>query len=109
TVGNPFLNAHQYDFNGFIQADWKAARSVILGLGARYFAQSNLHDYNNLAPTASIGIQAARRTVIRAGAGLSHQNFTFNNNETLLRNSGAGAQTIVSVAFPTYVPGQAPP
>ena len=108
-AGNPLLDSQQYDFNAFVQADWRAARNVSVGLGARYIAQSNLHDYNNLAPTVSIAIQAAGKTVIRAGSRLSYQSFSLNNTETILRNAGGVAQTILSIAFPTYVAGHAPP
>ena len=106
-IGNPLLDSRQYDFNAFVQADWRAGRSLIIGLGARYVAQSNLHDYNNVGPTASVGLQVAEKTVVRAGARLSYQSFSLNNTETILRNSGAGAQSIISIAFPTYLPGDA--
>jgi len=108
-AGNPLLDSQQYDFNAFVQADWRAARYVSVGLGARYIAQSNLRDYNNVAPTVSIAIQVARKMVIRAGSRLSYQSFSLNNTETILRNAGGAAQTILSIAFPTYVAGQAPP
>jgi outer membrane receptor protein involved in Fe transport len=52
--GNPLLDSQQYDFNAFVQADWRAARYVSVGLGLRYIAQSNLRDYNNVAPTVSV-------------------------------------------------------
>src|SRR6185436_14114619 len=109
TSGNPVLDSQQYDFNAFVQADWRAARNVSVGLGARYVAQSNLHDYNNVAPTASVAVQAARKTVFRAGTRLSYQTFALANTETILRNSGGAMQTILNIAFPTYIAGQAPP
>src|SRR5206468_5501049 len=61
------------------------------------------------APSVSIAIQVARKMVIRAGSRLSYQSFSLNNTETILRNAGGAAQTILSIAFPTYVAGQAPP
>src|SRR4029453_9353272 len=109
TSGNPVLDSQQYEFNAFVQADWRAARNVSVGLGARYIEQSHLHDYNNVAPTVSVAVQVARKMVIRAGSRLSYQSFGLNNTETILRNAGGAAQTILSIAFPTYVAGQAPP
>jgi Carboxypeptidase regulatory-like domain len=109
TSGNPLLDSQQYEFNAFIQADWRAARNVSVGLGARYIAQSHLHDYNNVAPTVSVAIQAARKTVVRAGSRLSYQTFALSNTETILRNSGGATQTVLQIAFPTYIAGQAPP
>ena len=90
--GNPLIEGQQYDFNAFAQADWHAAKNVSVGIGGRYIAQSNLHDYNNLAPTVSVAIQAAKRTVFRAGARLSYQSFDLTNTETILRNSGGPAR-----------------
>jgi hypothetical protein len=109
TSGNPVLDSQQYEFNTFVQADWRAARNVSVGLGARYIAQSNLHDYNNVAPTVSVAVQAARKTVFRAGSRLSYQTFALSNTETILRNSGGATQTILNIAFPTYIAGQPPP
>ena len=54
-------------------------------------------------------MQAARKTVFRAGTRLSYQGFDLNNTETILRNSGGTAQTVLNIAFPTYIAGQAPP
>jgi hypothetical protein len=109
TSGNPVVDSRQYEFNAFVQADWRAARNVSVGLGARYVAQSNLHDYNNVAPTVSVAVQAARKTVFRAGSRLSYQTFALANTETILRNSGGATQTVLNIAFPTYIAGQAPP
>ena len=109
TSGNPVLDSQQYDFNAFVQADWRAARNVSVGFGARYVAQSNLHDYDNVAPTASVAVQAARKTVFRAGSRFSYQTFPLTNTETVLRNSGGATQTVLNIAFPTYIAGQTPP
>ncbi len=107
--GNLLLDSQQYDVNAFAQLDWRAVKNVNVGIGARYIAQTNLHDHNNLAPTVSIALQAARKTVFRAGTRLSYQGFDLNNTETILRNSGGTAQTVLNIAFPTYIAGQAPP
>ena len=107
--GNPLLDSHQYDVNAFVQVDWRAAKNVNVGIGARYVAQTNLRNYNNLAPTVSLAIQAAKKTVFRAGTRLYHQGFDLNNTETILRNSGGATQTVLNIAFPTYISEQAPP
>ena len=107
--GNPLLDAHQYDFNAFVQTDWRAAKNVNVGFGGRYIAQSNLPDYSNLAPTLSVAVQAAKKTVFRAGARLFYLGFDLTNTETILRNSGGSAQTVLNIAFPTYIAGDVPP
>jgi hypothetical protein len=107
--GNPLLDSHQYDVNAFAQVDWRAAKSVNVGIGGRYIAQNNLRDYNNLAPTVSVAIQAAKKTVFRAGTRLSYQGFDLNSTDTILRNSGGVTQTVFNIAFPTYIAGQPPP
>jgi hypothetical protein len=107
--GNPQLDSHQYDLNTFAQVDWRVAKNVNVGIGGRYIAQNNLRDYNNLAPTVSVAVQAAKKTVFRAGTRLSYQGFDLNNTETILRNSGGAAQTVFAIAFPTYIAGLAPP
>jgi Carboxypeptidase regulatory-like domain len=109
TSGNPLLDAKQYDFNAFAQADWRAAKNINVGIGGRYIAQSNLHDSNNLAPTVSVAIQASKKTVFRAGTRMSYQSFDLTNTETILRNSGGSVQSVLNIAFPTYIAGQAPP
>ena len=59
--GNPLLDSQQYDVNAFAQLDWRAVKNVNVGIGARYIAQTNLHDHNNLAPTVSIAIAGGEK------------------------------------------------
>jgi hypothetical protein len=85
-VGNPLVNAYRDRFHRFIQADWRAALIVTLGFGARYIAQSNLHDQITGA-TASIGIQAAKRNGDSRRRGCRIRALVSTTLETILWNS----------------------
>jgi hypothetical protein len=51
TTGDPVVNVSQLEFASFIQADWRVNPKLNIGTGVRYQAQTNLSDYNNLAPS----------------------------------------------------------
>src|SRR5207249_2857744 len=71
--GDPTLDVSQLEFSMFLNMDYRLSPKVNLSMGARYQAQTNLRDYNNVAPTLGFAYQPKQGTVIRAGARLSHQ------------------------------------
>ncbi len=102
TTGDPVVNVSQLEFAAFIQADWRVNPKLNLGAGARYYAQQNLHDYNNLAPTFQIAYQPRTGTVLRAGGRMSYQTFNIGNIETLRRQDGVTHQIETVILNPSY-------
>lgn len=70
TRGDPLLETDQVDLSFFLQNDWKVSPQLTLMFGARYQAQSNLGDYDNLAPRLGFAYALGRTTVIRGGGGI---------------------------------------
>src|SRR5439155_13602578 len=102
TTGDPVVNVSQSEVAVFIQADWRVNGKLNLGAGARYEAQRNLHDYNNLAPTFQIAYQARGGTVLRAGGRLSYETYPIGNTETVLRQGGSTHQVETVILNPSY-------
>jgi hypothetical protein len=102
TTGNPVVDVKQLEFAAFIQADWRVNPKLNVGAGARYQAQQNLHDYNNLGPTFQIAYQPRTGTVLRAGGRLSYQTYFIGNTETLLRQDGLGHQVETVILNPSF-------
>ena len=100
--GDPVLDVSQREFSTFVQADWRATPKMNVGLGLRYQAQSNLSDYDNLAPTLSVAYQIRPTTVIRGGSRISYGGFSMNNVEQLLRNDGKTRQFQTVISNPSY-------
>jgi outer membrane receptor protein involved in Fe transport len=70
TQGNPLLEVDQLEGSIFFQNDWKVTPRLTLMLGSRYEVQSNVSDYNNIAPRFGFAYALGRATVIRGGGGL---------------------------------------
>jgi Carboxypeptidase regulatory-like domain len=102
TVGDPVVNVSQLEGAAFFQADWKATPKLNVGAGVRYQAQTNLRDYNNVAPTFQLAFQPRTGTVIRAGGRLSYQTYNIGNTETLRRQDGMNHQVEIVVLNPSY-------
>lgn len=73
--GEPFQKTTQLEMAGFVQNDIELNRQLTLMLGVRYDAQSNLADYNNVSPRASVAYGAGRGVVIRGGWGMFFDRF----------------------------------
>jgi len=101
TTGNPLLIVRQLEGAAFIQADWRVNNKLNIGAGARYQAQTNLSDYNNIAPTFQVAYQLRKGTVVRAGARLSYQTYNLGNTEQLIRQNGAN-QIETVITNPSY-------
>ena len=70
TRGDPLLETDQLDLSFFLQNDWKVSPQLTLMIGARYYAQSNMQDYDNIAPRLGFAYAPGRATVIRGGGGI---------------------------------------
>jgi hypothetical protein len=101
TKGDPSFTLYQLEAASFLQTDLKLNSRFTLLLGVRYEAQQNLHDYNNLAPRASMAYSPSPATVIRAGAGIFHNRLTNGTVEQQKRLDGTHQYEIV-VDNPSY-------
>ncbi len=78
-VGDPRANLRQYDLGAYLQDDWHVGPNLLLGVGLRYEAQTNLQDSLNLGPRFSFAWAPATapkqnpHTVVRGGVGLFYQ------------------------------------
>jgi hypothetical protein len=102
SFGDPSLDVSQTEVGIFTQFDIRLNAKTNIGTGVRYQLQSNLHDYNNLAPTLQVAYQATKKTVIRAGGRLNYVPFGINNVEQLLRFDGTTRQFETVVLNPSY-------
>ena len=101
TRGNPLLDDTQFELAAFVQNDWKMTKKLNLSFGARYEAQTNIHDYNNIDPRMGFAYELTKTLALRGGAGIFHQRLEVNTFEGLSRLNGALQQQII-IQHPTY-------
>ena len=73
TLGNPLLEANQFEVAFFAQNDITLTPQATLMLGLRYERQTNLKDSNNIDPRIGFAYALGPNTVIRGGAAIFHQ------------------------------------
>jgi hypothetical protein len=73
TRGAPDLEVRQLEGAGFLQTDVSVSSQLTLMFGARYEAQQNVNDYNNLDPRVGFAYAPGSATVIRGGGGIFHR------------------------------------
>ncbi len=101
TRGNPLLDTNQLELSYFLQNDWKVSPRLTLMLGARYDAQTNMRDHNNLGPRLGFAYALGPATVIRGGGGVFHLGMPIAAVEDQRRLDGARQFEIV-VDNPSY-------
>jgi hypothetical protein len=101
TRGNPLLEFGQLEMGAFVQADVNVNAQLVLMFGARYEAQQNLADYNNLAPRFALAYAPGQDTVIRAGGGIFHSRYTTSMEREQRRFDGTQQFEIV-IDSPSY-------
>jgi hypothetical protein len=100
-VGTPSLRTTQFEGSAFVQVDAAVTSRLTLMVGARYSAQSNLDDYNNIAPRISFGYAPGPATVIRGGGGLFYNSIPIGMFEDQRRFDGTRQFEII-VDEPSY-------
>jgi hypothetical protein len=88
TRGNPVLDMNQFQMGLFVQSDYRALQNLMLSLGARYMAQTNSGDKNNIDPRFGFAYGIGQNAVLRGGAGLFHQRLSAGNVQSILRLDG---------------------
>lgn len=104
TSGNPLLDVNQLELAGFIQTDWKMTKKFNLSFGARYEAQTNISDHNNVDPRMGFAYELMKTIALRGGAGIFHQRLDENIVENLFRLDGTRQQQTI-ISNPSYQPG----
>jgi hypothetical protein len=110
TTGLPETAAHQIDVGVFAGDEWRLRPNFTLSLGLRYEAQSNMHDWRDIAPRFAIawapGGSAKKqraKTVIRAGFGTFYDRFALANTLAAARFNGIVQRQYV-VPNPDFFP-----
>ena len=101
TRGDPALELHQLEKAAFVQTDAKISSHLTLMFGARYEAQQNLRDYNNLDPRFGVAWAPGRATVIRGGGGIFHSRLQTSHVEAQRRFDGTRQFEMV-IDHPSY-------
>ena len=104
TSGNPLLDVNQLELASFVQTDWKVTKKFNMSMGARYEAQANINDHNNLDPRMGFAYELTKTMALRGGAGIFHQRLDEAIVENLFRLDGTRQQHII-VTNPSYQPG----
>jgi hypothetical protein len=100
-TGNPLIDVSQFEFGVFAQTDIAVSKRFLVSPGVRYQVQSHLSDYNNFDPRMSLSFQLNKTTVLRAGVGTFHQNFSVGTYQSLLQLDGTH-QTQILIRNPSY-------
>jgi hypothetical protein len=110
TAGTPEFGVHQFDGSIFGGDEWRVKPQLTLNLGFRYEAQTNIHDWRDIAPRLGVAWAPGRNarsgksnTVIRAGFGMFYQRFPLTELLTARRYNGAVQQQYV-VNNPDFFP-----
>lgn len=101
TRGDPRLKTSQQEAASFVQAEYKASRTLTFFFGLRHEYQTNLRDYNNVDPRFSVAYAVGSSTVIRAGIGVFHMRVEDWINRELQRLNGQQQYEIV-INNPSY-------
>src|SRR5438067_8364130 len=72
--GNPRVSFLTQQTSGFAQDTMRVLPNLSLTLGLRYDCQNTLDDRRDLASRLALAFTSGKRTVLRAGAGIFHDN-----------------------------------
>jgi len=95
TLGNPLLETNQFEISFFHQNDWKLSSRLTFMFGARYDVQTNMGDYNNIAPRLGFAYAPGRATVIRGGGGVFYLGMDMTTFEGQRRLDGRQYELVI--------------
>ena len=80
TAGKPLTALNYFDFEPYVEDDWKARRNLTISGGLRFETQNHIHDQSDFAPRVGIvwglGKSKSIKTVLRAGFGVFYDRFS---------------------------------
>ncbi|MGI8785869.1 MAG: carboxypeptidase regulatory-like domain-containing protein [Acidobacteriota bacterium] len=107
--GDPLADVRQVELGLFINDDWTVRPDLVLSLGLRYEAQTNIGDQLDVAPRLSFawspGFKAGQRakTIVRGGYGVFYDRFSESNTLEADRYNGVKQQQFI-VSNPDFFP-----
>jgi Carboxypeptidase regulatory-like domain len=109
TTGSPNASVNYYDFEPYVQDDWRIKPNITLSLGLRFEAQNAIHDHNDWAPRLGFAWGVGGRNkppivVIRGGSGIFYDRFQTAYILQADRLNGV-TQTAYVIQNPTCFPG----
>jgi hypothetical protein len=111
TAGNPVAAVSYYDFEPYVEDDWKARPNMTISGGLRFETQDHIHDHADFAPRLGIawglGKGKSTKTVLRAGFGVFYDRFSESYILNAERLNGINQQQYI-VPSPNFFPNIPP-
>jgi hypothetical protein len=109
TTGRPTASVTYYDFEPYIQDDWRVRPNITLSAGLRFETQNAIHDHGDFAPRLGFawgvgGKTTPPKVVIRGGYGLFYNRFGSGQILQADRFNGVIQQQFI-INNPTCFPG----
>ena len=109
TTGSPHAAVNYYDFEPYLQDDWRVRPNITISSGLRFETQSAIHDHGDWAPRLGFawgvgGRKAPPKVVIRGGYGIFYDRFQTGNILQADRLNGITQQQVI-ITNPTCYPG----
>jgi len=105
--GNPLAGVNVFDFEPYVEDDWKARPNMTISGGLRFETQNHISDHADFAPRVGIawglGRGKSAKTVLRAGFGVFYDRFAENYILNAERLNGINQQEYV-VPTPDFYP-----
>jgi hypothetical protein len=109
TTGSPNAAVNYYDFEPYVQDDWRVRPNITISSGVRFETQNAIHDHGDWAPRVGFawgvgGKSAPPKVVIRGGYGIFYDRFQTANILQADRLNGVTQQQFI-ITNPTCYPG----
>ncbi len=109
TTGSQNASANYYDFEPYVQDDWKIRPNITISAGLRFETQNVIHDHGDWAPRLGFawgvgGKSGPPKVVIRGGSGIFYDRFQVSQILQADRLNGV-TQTAYVIKNPTCFPG----
>ncbi len=102
-IGDPAVSFGNVQAGAYVQDDWRVSRTMLLGYGVRYEAQTHMNGPGNASPRASVSWSPFRsgHTTLRASGGYFYDWLDLTTYEQALRVDGF-RQRELQILDPAY-------